>query len=69
MPIGYTAEELMESFRESLGPSTARPITSLSREDQELLRKLIERTALQIAAKAIQLNNQKLEEDLRPEQD
>jgi hypothetical protein len=68
MPIGFTAEELIEQFREALGPPTARPILALSRDDQELLRKLIERMALQIAAKAIELNNQKLEKDLRPEQ-
>jgi len=66
MAIGYTAAELMEQFREELGRGTSRPIQSLARDEQDLLRRMIERVAVQVAAKAIELNNAKLEQDLKP---
>jgi hypothetical protein len=66
MAIGYTAAELMDQFREELGHGTSRPMQSLGRDEQELLRRMIERVAVQVAAKAIELNNAKLEQDLKP---
>jgi len=65
MAIGYKAEQIIEQFREEVGASTGRPIQSLPRDEQAILRRLIERTALQIVAKAIELNNAKIEQDLQ----
>jgi hypothetical protein len=65
MAIGYKAEQIIEQLREEVGTGTARPIQSLARDEQDILRRLIERTALQIVAKAIELNNAKIEQDLQ----
>jgi len=64
MQLGYSAEEITQLLRRDYLRVTGKEL-SLSREDREILVRLVERTALQVVARALELNNQRLSEQLK----
>lgn len=63
MTIGYSADELFDLLRHEFNRTTSKEL-AMSREEREILLRLIQRTALQVATKAIELNNQRVAEQL-----
>jgi len=64
MRVGYSADEIMTRLRRDFMRISGRDL-SLSREDRELLVRLVQRTALQVVARAVELNNERLAEQLK----
>jgi len=62
--LGYSADEITDMLRRDYVHMTSREL-SLSREDRDILMRLVRRTALEVAARVVEMNNLRLADQLK----